>query len=192
MPRSWRHCNSLQTNTTGALKGILRYEPSADCYTYLFRPCDLTIERMEACGITGGQRRGSLSAHASKRFSFAEVGMHLKGLFATKKLGLSTVLIWWSWLLIGKVSAVAHKCSMLTVQRPGLSALQCVSADLLENSWSCSRRAVSKRTMEKLCNRKSLLHTQPDFGWVHVPIQNFLGPQRNDGGVTTSVTDSAC
>ncbi|KXS96862.1 hypothetical protein AC578_7418 [Pseudocercospora eumusae] len=65
------------------------------------RPCDLTLERMEACGVTGGERRGSVSAHASKRFSFAEVGMHLKGLFVTKKLGLSTVLIWWSWLLIG-------------------------------------------------------------------------------------------
>ena len=69
------------------------------------RPCSLTLERMEACGATGGQlpagRRGSITAHASKKFSFMEVWLHLKGLFATKKLGISTALIWWSWTLIG-------------------------------------------------------------------------------------------
>lgn len=70
------------------------------------RSCSLTLEDMEACGVTGGAslpagRRGSVTAHAKRRFSFAEVGMHLKGLFATKKLGWSTVLIWWSWTLIG-------------------------------------------------------------------------------------------
>jgi len=68
------------------------------------RPCSLNIESMEACGITdvgGHLRRGSVSAHAKSRFSFNEVWMHLKGLFATRKLGLSTSLIWFSWLLIG-------------------------------------------------------------------------------------------
>lgn len=69
------------------------------------RPCSLTLERMEACGITGAatgrERRGSVSANASNRFSFGEVGLHLKGLFVTKKLALSTSLIWISWLLIG-------------------------------------------------------------------------------------------
>ena len=69
------------------------------------RHCSLTLEQMEACGTTGGAlpqgRRGSISAHASKKFSFNEVGMHLKGLFATRKLGFSTILIWWSWTLIG-------------------------------------------------------------------------------------------
>lgn len=67
------------------------------------RPCSLSLERMEACGVTGAatQRRGSVSAHAKKKASFAEIGMHLKGLFVTKKLALSTCLIWFSWLLIG-------------------------------------------------------------------------------------------
>ena len=69
------------------------------------RNCSLTLEGMEACGITGGGvpegRRGSVSAHAKKKWSFSEIGMHLKGLFATKKMGLSTSLIWFSWLLIG-------------------------------------------------------------------------------------------
>ncbi|KAL1305020.1 hypothetical protein AAFC00_003920 [Neodothiora populina] len=61
------------------------------------RPCSLTLERMEACGVTG---LGG-TEHAKSRFSFREVGVHLKGLFATKRLGLSTALIWFSWLLIG-------------------------------------------------------------------------------------------
>ena len=42
-----------------------------------------------------------MSTHARHRFSFGEVGMHLRGLFATKKLAFSTSLIWFSWLLIG-------------------------------------------------------------------------------------------
>lgn len=60
------------------------------------RPCSLTLEQLKACGVAG-----STSAHAKSRFSFSEVAVHLKGLFATKKIGLSTTLIWFSWLLIG-------------------------------------------------------------------------------------------
>ncbi|KAK5201039.1 transporter [Cryomyces antarcticus] len=58
---------------------------------------------LQACGVTGAwDRRGSVaSAHAKKRFSLREVWVHLKGLFATKRMGLSTSLIWFSWLLIG-------------------------------------------------------------------------------------------
>lgn len=63
------------------------------------RPCSLTLEGMQACGVTDlGGRRGSVSAHSKRKFSFAEVGTHLKGLFATRKMGLSTSLIWFSWV----------------------------------------------------------------------------------------------
>ncbi|KAF1989117.1 MFS general substrate transporter [Aulographum hederae CBS 113979] len=68
------------------------------------RPCSLTLEKLEACGITGltdSNGRRSSVAHANKRFSFAEIWAHLKGLFVTKRIGLSTCLIWFSWLLIG-------------------------------------------------------------------------------------------
>lgn len=66
------------------------------------RPCSLTIEDFQACGVTGSYlRRGSGAAHAKSKFSFDEVGVHLTGLFSTKKLALSTSLIWFSWLLIG-------------------------------------------------------------------------------------------
>lgn len=68
------------------------------------RNCSLSLEQLQACGVVGAansQRRGSVSAHASKRFSIKEVGTHLSGLFATRRLGLSTSLIWFSWALIG-------------------------------------------------------------------------------------------
>ncbi|KAK8204599.1 Filamentous Growth Regulator [Zalaria obscura] len=65
------------------------------------RPCSLTLERLQACGVTGAANGIGLDVHAKSRFSFKEVGVHLKGLFASRKLGLSTSLIWFSWLLIG-------------------------------------------------------------------------------------------
>lgn len=67
------------------------------------RPCSLTLERLSACGVTGANngRRGSIGAHAKNKFSPMELVVHLRGLFETKKIGLSTCLIWFSWLLIG-------------------------------------------------------------------------------------------
>jgi hypothetical protein len=61
------------------------------------RPCSLTLEQFEACGLTNLQQQ----AHARSRFSPKEVVVHLKGLFATRRLGISTSLIWFSWTLIG-------------------------------------------------------------------------------------------
>ena len=59
------------------------------------RTCSITVEQLEACGTV-------TSAHGKKgRFSFGEFQTHLQGLFANKKLGLSTCLIWLSWTLIG-------------------------------------------------------------------------------------------
>ncbi|QDS76817.1 hypothetical protein FKW77_002728 [Venturia effusa] len=67
------------------------------------RPCFLNLERLSACGMTGAvsERRESIGAHAKNRFSPTELVVHFKGLFETKKIGLSTSLIWLSWLLIG-------------------------------------------------------------------------------------------
>jgi len=58
------------------------------------RPCSITVERLAACGVIA-------STHGKTRFSFQELAVHLRGLFATKLIGLSTVLIWLSWTLIG-------------------------------------------------------------------------------------------
>lgn len=59
------------------------------------RPCSLTLAQMQACG-TLDSGRGSKS-----KWSFGEIGVHLKGLYATRRMGISTTLIWFSWTLIG-------------------------------------------------------------------------------------------
>ena len=58
------------------------------------RHCSLTLERLEACGTVQ-------SAHSKKRFSLGETWIHVKGLFVTRKIAISTILIWFSWMLIG-------------------------------------------------------------------------------------------
>jgi hypothetical protein len=58
------------------------------------RPCSLTFEQLDACGPIK-------STYGKSRYGFSEFVAHLRGLFATKKLGISTSLIWLSWTLIG-------------------------------------------------------------------------------------------
>ena len=58
------------------------------------RPCYLTLEQLQACGQIQ-------SAHANQKASLSEVGVHIKGLFATRTMALSTSLVWLSWALIG-------------------------------------------------------------------------------------------
>ncbi|KAJ6014807.1 hypothetical protein N7540_009398 [Penicillium herquei] len=64
------------------------------------RPFSLTLERLEACGTTT-QRRTSAAGLTQRLISPQEVIFHLKGLYATRKMALSTSLVWFSWLLIG-------------------------------------------------------------------------------------------
>lgn len=58
------------------------------------RPCTLTLEALQACGEIH-------SAHAKSKLSFGELGIHVKGLFVTQRLAVSTLLIWLSWTIIG-------------------------------------------------------------------------------------------
>ena len=58
------------------------------------RPCTLTLDKLKACGDIQ-------STYGGSRYGFGETAAHLKGLFQTKKLGISTCLIWLSWTLIG-------------------------------------------------------------------------------------------
>lgn len=58
------------------------------------RPCSLTLQQLEACGVT------KLS-HPYSRFAFSDIWVHIRGLYATRRMGLSTTLIWFSWTLIG-------------------------------------------------------------------------------------------
>ena len=149
------------------------------------RPCSLTLERMEACGATGGQlpanRRGSITAHARKKFSFMEVWLHLKGLFATKKLGFSTALIWWSWTLIGlayplyvpfDIHSLLHK--KLTQRQ-----LQRLPAHLPPNSRRPARRSESRQTVAVLCGGELELHSLSYPRGLHVQEPLLLGPSRH-------------
>lgn len=56
---------------------------------------DLTLGMLDACGEvkTGKSKTG--------KFSMGELMVHLRGLCATKKMTLSTVLVWFSWAMIG-------------------------------------------------------------------------------------------
>lgn len=58
------------------------------------RPFSLTVEQLQSCGMVN-------TAHAKKRIGVAEILVHVRGLFATRKLILSTVLLWCIWAMIG-------------------------------------------------------------------------------------------
>ncbi|KAI5863559.1 MFS general substrate transporter [Durotheca rogersii] len=58
------------------------------------RPCTLTLEKLEACGVVR-------NLHSESRFSLQETFIHFSGLFATRTISISTILIWVSWTLIG-------------------------------------------------------------------------------------------
>lgn len=57
------------------------------------RPCSLTLEMMAACGEVPVQK--------GSKWAFGGVWGHIKGLYATRRIGISTTLIWISWTLIG-------------------------------------------------------------------------------------------
>ncbi|KAF5567547.1 synaptic vesicle transporter SV2 [Fusarium phyllophilum] len=58
------------------------------------RPCSLTVEALESMGTID-------STYGKSRYGVGEFWAHIHGLFVTKKLAISTILIWISWLLIG-------------------------------------------------------------------------------------------
>lgn len=57
------------------------------------RPCSLTLEKLQACGSIRG-------ANEKKRFTWSETSVHFSGLFSTRKIALSTSMIWLSWTLV--------------------------------------------------------------------------------------------
>ncbi|KAK3934771.1 hypothetical protein QBC46DRAFT_70157 [Diplogelasinospora grovesii] len=59
------------------------------------RPCSLTVDKLESCGVV-------TSAHSGKGgFSVGETLIHLRGLFTTRKISISTLMIWLSWTMVG-------------------------------------------------------------------------------------------
>lgn len=64
------------------------------------RPCSLTIERLEVHGPSQSRKTSAVGLF-QRMISPKELAFHFKGLYATRKMGLSTSLVWFSWLLIG-------------------------------------------------------------------------------------------
>ncbi len=58
------------------------------------RPCSLTEDQLRACGRIQ-------TSKANSALSIGELKVHIKGLFMTKEMALSTCLIWISWILVG-------------------------------------------------------------------------------------------
>ncbi|KAK0736510.1 major facilitator superfamily domain-containing protein [Apiosordaria backusii] len=58
------------------------------------RPCSLTLNQLRACGPVIG-------THSKNRLSVGETMVHFRGLFATPKISLSTIMIWLSWTMVG-------------------------------------------------------------------------------------------
>ncbi|PFH62417.1 hypothetical protein XA68_13643 [Ophiocordyceps unilateralis] len=83
------------------------------------RSCSLTLEKLEACGTIRSVGRNG-------RFSFvSEALAHVGGLFSTRKLAMSTTMLWFSWSLIGLAYALFFvflptylKNSGVTFERP--------------------------------------------------------------------------
>ncbi|KAK2008997.1 hexose transporter [Colletotrichum eremochloae] len=73
---------------------VRNYQEMAQKYG---RECSLTEEKLAACGElkNAGQERHTL------KFVLNELVFHVKGLFVTKKMALSTIMVWMSWTLIG-------------------------------------------------------------------------------------------
>ena len=81
------------------------------------RPCSLTIEKLEACGPI----RAASGAGASTGFFLSNTWIHLSGLFATRRMAISTVMIWFSWTLIGLAYPLFYvflKYALPTPQHP--------------------------------------------------------------------------
>lgn len=73
---------------------VRNYQEMAQKYG---RECTLTEEKLAACGQikNAGQDRNSL------KFVLQELVAHVRGLFVTRKMALSTTMVWMSWTLIG-------------------------------------------------------------------------------------------
>lgn len=83
------------------------------------RPCSLTLEALDSMGTIN-------STYGKSRYSLSELWAHFHGLFVTKKLAISTILIWISWLLIGNVTSSLPRDRETNVSRPGISTVLCV------------------------------------------------------------------
>lgn len=107
------------------------------------RPCSLTVDALESMGAIN-------STYGKSRYSLSELWAHFHGLFVTRKLAISTILIWISWLLIGNPNSALHQNNKTDVPRPGIPTVLCVSPRLSCQSWCQNGRVRAILSVEKL------------------------------------------
>ncbi|ROV88773.1 hypothetical protein VPNG_10286 [Cytospora leucostoma] len=116
------------------------------------RTCSLTVEKLEACGEVRG-------THSANRFSLNESLIHLRGLFVTRKIATSTLLIWLSWALIGLVyplfyvflpsylesrGAAFNETAYETWRNYALVNISSIFGPMLAG-WMCNRKLLGRR-----------------------------------------------
>jgi hypothetical protein len=86
------------------------------------RPCSLTLEQMQSCGDVVTR-----AGQGKSKWGLGGVWGHCKGLYSTKRIGISTSLIWLSWTLIGLVgvpSPLSDKSWVANEEKTGISSIQ--------------------------------------------------------------------
>lgn len=132
------------------------------------RPCSITVEMLDACGVVQ-------SAHGKSRFSVGEVLVHFRGLFATRTIGFSTVLIWASWTLIGLAYPLFYVFLNTYLASRGAHFGDISTYDTWRNYALVNISGIPV-SVEMFCSRISELvgannYLGPDDSWVHVQLE---------------------
>lgn len=101
------------------------------------RPCSLSLAQLEACGEIVTSRAATGKGGKKINFSFADIWVHVRGLFLTRKLAISTLLLWFSWLLIGLAYPLYVRLTMCAHAQAGnLRMLICHAVECFPSNIS--------------------------------------------------------
>jgi hypothetical protein len=117
--------------------------------------CDLTLEALQAPG------RITTTHSAKSLFSSNEVLIHFRGLFSTRKLALSTILVWLSWTLIGLAYPLFYVFLPEYLASRGAEFGQTSTSIYLEELRPCA-------VLQHLGSRRCWIHVQDAFIWPQV------------------------
>lgn len=140
------------------------------------RPCSLTVEKLESLGVIN-------STYGNARYGFGEFWAHIRGLFVTKQLAISTLMIWLSWILIGKTIAPLLFKMMsslkLIVSRSGIPTLLRLPSGLSCHTRGSDRRVRTVLPVEKLHAQQHCWSFRACSCWFHVQSQSAWSQVHN-------------
>jgi hypothetical protein len=131
------------------------------------RPCSLTLEQMNDCGQTK-------STFGEQRYGFSEFKAHLKGLFATKKLGISTGLIWVRELTQTNgcsLHLLIFLTALVDADRSRIPAVLRLPSRIPGLPWRKDGRRQSILHVEKLPDYQHRGYLWSSGGWLYVQYQ---------------------